>query len=70
MPLNRNEILKALSAFAELGDEARDLYNEIKISREDGAVTPDEKRLRNRAVKSLARQAGPIVLQLALDAMD
>ena len=70
MSLNQAEILTALAAFSELGDEARDLYNEIKAGREDGEVTEDEKRLRRRAVKKLARGAGPIVLQLALDVMD
>ena len=70
MALNQAEILTALAAFAELGDEARDLFNEIKAGRADGEVTPDEKRLRARAVKRLARAAGPIVLQLALDALD
>lgn len=70
MALDQLEAIRALQAFAELGDAAKDLRDEIKASRLDGQISPAEKRRVQAAVRKLARDAGPILLQLALDTLD
>jgi len=70
MALTQQEILSTLAKLSSLGDEARALAEEIKTSREDGEVTPEERKRRQKAAKALARKASPIALQFALDVLD
>ena len=70
MPLEADEMVKALTALADVGDEARALRDEIKASREDGEVTPEERRRRRKATKALLRKVLPIGVELAADVLD
>ena len=70
MALDQTEILTTLKNIAQLGDEARTLLDTIRASREDGEVTPEERKSHRKAAKPLARKLVPIAAQFAIDVMD
>ena len=70
MSLNESEVLNALRSFAALGESAKALHDEIKASREDGELSDAERKRLRKAFRKLAKEAGPVFLQLAIDSLD